>query len=137
MYCHNLVSVVVCHCHLLAFNILIFVSETNDHWMVPYNVYGFLFFIRRTQETPKGVKKDVSIYMGIDYLRNKSWKPECVLSFNMGWQVLVFYTEWELGQKRSKSGNFQNLKVFIFHPILKCSFFVKCSSLWVIDVMSQ
>jgi hypothetical protein len=57
----------------------------NDHWMVPYNVYGFLFFIRRTQETPKGVKKGVSIYMGIDYLRNKSWKPECVLSFMTIW----------------------------------------------------
>jgi hypothetical protein len=24
------------------------------------------------------------------YLRNKSWKPECVLKFNMGWQILVF-----------------------------------------------
>jgi len=23
---------------------------------------------------------------GIQYLRNKSWKPECVLSFNMGWR---------------------------------------------------
>ena len=23
------------------------------------------------------------------YLRNKSWKPECVLSFNMGWRILV------------------------------------------------
>ena len=23
-------------------------------------------------------------------LRNKSWKPECVLSFNMGWQILYF-----------------------------------------------
>jgi hypothetical protein len=22
--------------------------------------------------------------------RNKSWKPECVLSFNMGWRILVF-----------------------------------------------
>ena len=100
--------------------------------MAPYNVYGFLLFIRRTQETPKGVKKGVSIYIGIDYLRNKSWKSECVLSFNMGWRVLVFYPEWELDQKRSKSDNFQNLRVFIFHPILKCS-----SSLWVIDVMSQ
>jgi hypothetical protein len=27
------------------------------------------------------------------YLRNKSWKPECVLSFNMGWWILVFYPE--------------------------------------------
>ena len=23
------------------------------------------------------------------WLRNKSWKPECVGSFNMGWQILV------------------------------------------------
>jgi len=22
--------------------------------------------------------------------RNKSWKPGCVLSFNMGWRILVF-----------------------------------------------
>ena len=28
-------------------------------------------------------------------LRNKSWKPECVLSFNMGWQILVYYPEPE------------------------------------------
>jgi hypothetical protein len=21
------------------------------------------------------------------FLRNKSWKPECVLSFNMGWRI--------------------------------------------------
>jgi len=27
----------------------------------------------------------------IIYLRNKSWKPECVLSFNMDWRILVFY----------------------------------------------
>jgi hypothetical protein len=27
------------------------------------------------------------------YLRNKSWKPECVLSFNMGWRIVVFYPE--------------------------------------------
>ena len=27
------------------------------------------------------------------YLRNKSWKPEYVLSFNMGWWILVFYFE--------------------------------------------
>jgi hypothetical protein len=28
-------------------------------------------------------------------LRNKSWKPEYVLSFNMGWWILVFYPELE------------------------------------------
>ena len=27
------------------------------------------------------------------HLRNNSWKPECVLSFNMGLRILVFYPE--------------------------------------------
>jgi hypothetical protein len=31
------------------------------------------------------------------YLRNKSWKPECVGSFNMDWRILVFYPEPEAG----------------------------------------
>ena len=30
-----------------------------------------------------------------NYLRNKSWKPECVGSFNMDWWILVFYPEPE------------------------------------------
>jgi hypothetical protein len=29
------------------------------------------------------------------YLINKSWKPECVGSFNMDWRILVFYPEPE------------------------------------------
>jgi hypothetical protein len=29
------------------------------------------------------------------YLRTKSWKPECVGSFNMDWRILVFYPEPE------------------------------------------
>ena len=33
------------------------------------------------------------------YLRNNSWKPECVLSFNMGWWKLVFYPERKRGIK--------------------------------------
>jgi hypothetical protein len=33
------------------------------------------------------------------YLRNNSWKPECVLSFNMGWRILVFYPEPEARDK--------------------------------------
>ena len=32
-------------------------------------------------------------------LRNKSWKPECVLSFNMDWWMLVFYPEPEARDK--------------------------------------
>jgi hypothetical protein len=32
-------------------------------------------------------------------LRNKSWKPECVLSFNMDWRILVFYPEPEAKDK--------------------------------------
>ena len=32
--------------------------------------------------------------------RNKSWKPECVLSFNMGWRILVnFIPRLQLGIK--------------------------------------
>jgi hypothetical protein len=37
--------------------------------------------------------------LGIVKLRNKSWKPECVLSFNMGWRILVFYPEPEARDK--------------------------------------
>jgi hypothetical protein len=29
----------------------------------------------------------------VELLRNNSWKPESVLSFNMGWWIIVFYTE--------------------------------------------
>jgi hypothetical protein len=35
----------------------------------------------------------------IDYLRNKSWKPECVENFNMDWQILVYYPEPEARDK--------------------------------------
>ena len=34
-----------------------------------------------------------NVQMG--YLRNKSWKPECVGSFNMDWRILLFYPESE------------------------------------------
>ena len=33
------------------------------------------------------------------YLRNKSWKSECVGSFNMDWRILVFYPEPEAMDK--------------------------------------
>ena len=33
--------------------------------------------------------------IGTLYLRNNSWKPESILSFNMGWRILVFYPESE------------------------------------------
>jgi hypothetical protein len=39
------------------------------------------------------------------YLRNKSWKPECVGSFNMDWQILIFYPEPEAGDKIYISSN--------------------------------
>jgi hypothetical protein len=32
-------------------------------------------------------------------LRNKSWKPESVGSFNMDWWILVFYPEPEAKDK--------------------------------------
>jgi len=34
-------------------------------------------------------------FQSLLYLRNKSWKSECALSFNMGWRILVFYPEPE------------------------------------------
>jgi hypothetical protein len=33
------------------------------------------------------------------HLRNRSWKPECVGSFNMDWRILVFYPEPEARDK--------------------------------------
>jgi hypothetical protein len=33
------------------------------------------------------------------YLRNKSWKPECVGRFNTDWRILVFYPEPEARDK--------------------------------------
>jgi hypothetical protein len=39
-----------------------------------------------------------SVFFGF-YLRNKSWKPECVGSFNMDWWILVFYPEPEARDK--------------------------------------
>ena len=33
------------------------------------------------------------------YLRNKSWKPDCVGSFSMDWRILVFYPEPEARDK--------------------------------------
>ena len=33
------------------------------------------------------------------YLKNKSWKPECVGSLNMDWRILVFYPEPEARDK--------------------------------------
>jgi hypothetical protein len=39
------------------------------------------------------------IHEGGSYLRNKSWKPECVGSFNMDWRILVFYPEPEARDK--------------------------------------
>ena len=37
--------------------------------------------------------------VGVIRLRNKSWKPECLLSFNMGWLILLFYPEPEARDK--------------------------------------
>jgi hypothetical protein len=36
-----------------------------------------------------------SIVLFFGELRNKSWKPECVESFNMDWRIVVFYPEPE------------------------------------------
>jgi hypothetical protein len=36
--------------------------------------------------------------------RNKSWKPECVLSFNMGWRILVNFICQSMLKLKTHSG---------------------------------
>ena len=36
--------------------------------------------------------------------RNKSWKPECVLSFNMGWRTLVNFIRHPMLKLKAHSG---------------------------------
>ena len=76
-YCHHLASVIIVH-KLVHF---IFFSESestgpigtklgrNVHWIVPMKIYVFFVGQKDTTETRlNGVKKGVSIYMGINYL---------------------------------------------------------------------
>jgi hypothetical protein len=44
-------------------------------------------------------------------LRNKSWKPEFVLSFNMGWRILVY----NIRQSQGRGTKFTNIR----QPMLK------------------
>ena len=50
-----------------------------------------------TQDTRPNERKQKSQHnmcnICLGELRNKSWKPECVGSFNMDWRILVFYPE--------------------------------------------
>jgi hypothetical protein len=60
-------------------------------------VVGFIMPMQSVSITTKVVRSNPAhgeVY-SIQYLRNKSWKPECVLSFNMGWRISVFYPEPE------------------------------------------
>ena len=43
----------------------------------------------------------------------KSWKPECVLSFNMGWWILVFYLERAMNYFDSDMSNSTNTVVYL------------------------
>ena len=47
--------------------------------LIPYNMYGAIHNFKYLIDLVPCV-----------YLRDKPWKPECVLSFNMGWRILVF-----------------------------------------------
>jgi hypothetical protein len=46
----------------------------------------------------RNIVKLLAFQIDVD-LRNKSWKPECVGSFNMDWRILVFYPEPEARYK--------------------------------------
>jgi len=54
----------------------------------------FIFIFARLQWKDSGVISCIA-----RYLRNKSWKPECVGSFNMDWWILVFYPSQKRGIK--------------------------------------
>ena len=54
---------------------------------ISVNLYGHIINYYATTEP--------QIY----YLRNKSWKPECVGSFNMDCRILVFYPAPEARDK--------------------------------------
>jgi hypothetical protein len=43
--------------------------------------------------------RNLKLFVNYVRLRNKSWKPECVGSFNMDWRILVFYPEPEARDK--------------------------------------
>jgi hypothetical protein len=59
--------------------------------MIIFNVF-FLDLTYRIQHF------NVTVFRVLN-LRNKSWKPECVGSFNMDWRILVFYPEPEAKDK--------------------------------------
>jgi hypothetical protein len=63
--------------------------ETESNYMI------VCFFILRN----KGSKTFSNLGLCHLELRNKSWKSECVGSFNMDWRILVFYPEPEARDK--------------------------------------
>jgi hypothetical protein len=54
---------------------------------------------KKIQGNPYNYVETIHGNLSILYLRNKSWKPECVLSFNMDWRILVFYLSQRRGIK--------------------------------------
>ena len=59
-----------------------FSANVNINYRLPIKVYYRIYTLKTYQN------------------RNKSWKPECVLSFNMGWWILVnFIPRFCLGIK--------------------------------------
>jgi hypothetical protein len=59
----------------------------------PVNVTDFS--IGSINCNPNNADRGCSIIHVMIYLRNKSWKLECVGSFNMDWRILVFHPEPE------------------------------------------
>ena len=68
-----------------------------------------------------------------EHLRNKSWKPDCVLSFNMGWRILIFYPEpvvWCSGQH---VGGVVQWSLFLYNRVVVwCSGHYFCTTMSVV-----
>ena len=81
-------------------------THQSDFWTLPYNLYfGLQLYTSKNNKLKNTLVGLLTFLSGlikilfyrdlcVIYLRNKSWKPECVLSFNMGWQILVFWLPW-------------------------------------------
>jgi hypothetical protein len=70
--------------------------QTDGHGETSIPPYNFVAggIMKEILQMPTNTQRHCHcIIFNMLYLRNKSWKPECVLSFNMGWWILVNSSE--------------------------------------------
>jgi hypothetical protein len=80
-------------------------GSQNVLWVLYANLYlGILDKLSKRRVTNKTHSIPImTLNNDIIWLRNKSWKPECALSFSMDWRILVFYPEPKRSRDRISS----------------------------------